>query len=115
VGREIPIRDAIIEMTSKRLGATCVVDADRTLLGIITDGDLRRILQNNTDVSHITAGMVMTKHPKTIPQNILAAAALQVMEEHSISQLVVVDASYRPVGMVHLHELVKAGLGGEVS
>jgi arabinose-5-phosphate isomerase len=113
VRRDIPIRDAIIEMTSKRLGATCVVGSDRKLLGIITDGDLRRFLQKTNDVTDITAEMVMTKHPKTITENLLAASALQVMETHNISQLIVVDRANRPVGMVHLHELVKAGLGGE--
>jgi arabinose-5-phosphate isomerase len=113
VGRDIPIRDAIIEMTSKRLGATCVVDANRKLIGIITDGDLRRFLQKTTDFTDTTAGMVMTKHPKTIRENMLAAVALQEMEAHSISQLIVVDGANRPVGVVHLHELVKAGLGGE--
>ena len=115
VQRNIPVRDAIIEMTSTRLGATCVVDSDRKLIGIITDGDLRRFLQNTTDVTHTTAEMVMTKHPKTITENVLAAVALQEMEAHNISQLIVVDRANRPVGMVHLHELVKAGLGGETS
>ncbi len=113
VNIDIPIRDAILEMTSKRLGATCVVDGNNTLLGIITDGDLRRLLQRTTDVTHITAGMVMTKHPKTITREILAAVALQEMEAHNIMQLIVVDAGLHPVGIVHLHDLVKAGLGGE--
>ncbi len=108
---DIHIRDAILEMTSKRLGATCVVDEQGKLTGIITDGDLRRILQKTTDVTNITAGMVMTKHPKTIGGDMLAAVALQEMEAHNITQLVVVDSSHRPVGVVHLHELVKAGLG----
>ncbi len=115
VGRTIPIRDAILEMTSKRLGATCVVDGDQTLVGIITDGDLRRFLQKTTDMTRITAEMVMTKHPKTIMGDVLAAVALQEMEAHNISQLIVVDDRNRPIGLVHLHELVKAGLGGEVS
>jgi arabinose-5-phosphate isomerase len=115
VRRDIPIRDAIIEMTSKRLGATCVVGADKKLIGIITDGDLRRFLQKTNDVTDITAEMVMTRRPKTITGNVLAAVALQEMETHKISQLIVVDASNRPVGMVHLHELVKAGLGGETA
>lgn len=114
VGRTIPIRDAILEMTSKRLGATCVVDGDETLVGIITDGDLRRFLQKTTDMTQTTAEMVMTRHPKTITGDVLAAVALQEMEAHNISQLIVVDTKNRPVGLVHLHELVKAGLGGEV-
>jgi arabinose-5-phosphate isomerase len=115
VHKDIPIRDAILEMTSKRLGATCVVDSDDKLLGIITDGDLRRLLQKTTDVTHITAGMVMNKHPKTITRDILAAVALQEMEAHNITQLLIVDSNHHPVGIVHLHELVKAGLGGETT
>lgn len=115
VHKDIPIRDAILEMTSKRLGATCVVDSDNTLIGIITDGDLRRLLQRTTDVTHITAGMVMNKHPKKITRDLLAAVALQEMEAHNITQLVIVDVNQHPIGIVHLHELVKAGLGGETS
>ncbi len=113
VKKHIPVRDAILEMTSKRLGATCVLDDDGSLVGIITDGDLRRLLQKTTDVTHTTAEMMMNKHPKTIRQDTLAAVALQEMEAHNITQLIIVDAQQRPVGMLHLHELVKAGLGGE--
>jgi arabinose-5-phosphate isomerase len=113
VRNDIPVREAILEMTSKRLGATCVVDRTGRLVGIVTDGDLRRMLQTTTDVVHTTAEMMMTKHPKTITRELLAAVALQEMEAHNITQLIVVDEGHRPVGMIHLHELVKAGLGGE--
>ncbi len=113
VKRDLPLRDAILEMTSKRLGATCVIDTDGKLIGIVTDGDLRRALQKTNDISNLTVEMMMNKHPKTIFPEILAAVALQEMEAHTITQLVVVDHDHRPVGMVHLHELVKAGLGGE--
>ena len=113
VKEDIAVRDAILEMTSKRLGATCVIGNDGKLVGLITDGDLRRLLQKTMDVTHITAGMTMTKHPKTISAETLAAVALQEMEAHNITQLIVVDRDHRPVGMVHLHELVKAGLGAE--
>ena len=113
VKRDIPMRDVILEMTSKRLGATCVVDNDGKLVGIITDGDLRRLLQKTMDVSNITAEKMMNKHPKTISPNLLAAVALQEMEAHNITQLVVVNEQHQPIGVVHLHELVKAGLGGE--
>lgn len=109
----VPVRDAILEITSGRLGATCVVDAQGVLVGIITDGDLRRLLQKTTDVTNISAEMVMTRHPKTITGDVLAALALQEMEAHSITQLIVVDAGNHPVGIIHLHELVKIGLGGE--
>lgn len=107
------LKDAILEMTTKRLGATCVTDADGRLSGIITDGDLRRLLQKTTDVSHHTAEQVMTKNPKTIRRGTLATLALQEMEQFSITQLIIVDEEHRPFGVVHLHDLVRAGLGGE--
>ncbi|MBI3195769.1 MAG: KpsF/GutQ family sugar-phosphate isomerase [Ignavibacteriae bacterium] len=113
VQNNVPLRDAILEITSKRLGATCVVDGNDKLIGIITDGDLRRLLQKTTDVTNITAEMAMTKRPKTLTKNILAEIALQEMEAFSITQLVVVDSDNHPIGMIHLHELVKAGLGNE--
>jgi arabinose-5-phosphate isomerase len=113
VRSSVPVRDAILEITSKRLGATCVVDDAGVLVGIITDGDLRRLLQKTTDVTNINAEMVMTRHPKTITGEILAALALQEMEAHAITQLIVVDAGNHPVGIIHLHELVKIGLGGD--
>jgi arabinose-5-phosphate isomerase len=113
VDGSVHLRDAILEITSKRLGATCVVDKSGTLIGIITDGDLRRMLQKTSDVTNITAEMMMNRHPKTIGPEMLAAVALQEMEAHNITQLVVVDEQKKPVGMIHLHELVKAGLGGD--
>ncbi len=113
VHQDVPVRDAILEITSKRLGATCVVDGRGILVGIVTDGDLRRLLQKTADVTNFTAASMMTRHPKTIAPDALAALALQEMEGHNITQLIVVDADHHPIGMVHLHELVKAGLGGE--
>lgn len=110
---EVPLSDAIVEMTTKRLGATCVVDAGGRLRGVITDGDLRRLLQRTKDVSNVSAGDAMTKNPKTIRRGLLAATALEEMESYSITQLIVVDEELRPVGMLHLHDLVKAGLGNE--
>ncbi len=113
VSEGVPVRDAILEISSKRLGATCVLDAKGKLSGIITDGDLRRILEKTTDLTGYTAAMVMTKNPKTITADQPAAAALRVMETHNITQLVVVDGSRRPLGVVHLHDLVKAGITDE--
>lgn len=116
-GEQIPkvllttnLRDTILEMTTKRMGATCVVDTTGVLRGVITDGDLRRLLQKTTEVSGVTAEQVMTKNPKTILLGSLAATALQEMETFKITQLIIVDKQHRPVGMVHIHELVKAGL-----
>lgn len=114
VREEVPLSEAIVEMTSKRLGATCIVDASGKLRGIITDGDLRRLLQRTKNVTNVTAAETMTKNPKTIRKGLLAATALEEMESYSITQLVVVDDDHRPIGMLHLHDLVKAGLGGDV-
>ena len=115
VRADLPLSDAIYVMTSKRLGATCVVDDRGMLVGIVTDGDLRRMLQRTSDISSLTAGQVMTKNPKTIRRDTLAVGALEEMEAFSITQLIVVDGANKPVGMVHLHDLVKAGLRSEAS
>lgn len=109
----VPLRDAIVEMTSKRLGCTLVVTPEGGLEGIITDGDLRRLLQRSEDISHMTASMVMSRNPKTALAGTLAVAVLQEMEAHKITQMIVVDIHGLPVGVVHLHELVNAGLGGD--
>ncbi|MCL5020239.1 MAG: KpsF/GutQ family sugar-phosphate isomerase [Bacteroidetes bacterium] len=116
-GKDIPtvlntasLRETILVMTSGRLGATCVVNSSGELAGIITDGDLRRLLQKSLDFSKMTAEDVMTRNPKVVKPNVLAVAAIEVMENFNITQLVVVNESHKPVGMLHLHDLVKAGL-----
>jgi arabinose-5-phosphate isomerase len=103
------LQKTIIEMTTKRLGATAVLDDSNTLIGVITDGDLRRLLQRDVDLKTITAADMMSHHPKTIEADILAVEALQIMRELSISQLIVLD-NQKYVGMVHLHDLLKEGL-----
>lgn len=105
-----PLKDSIIEITSKRLGATCVVDAEGCLAGIITDGDLRRLLEKDTDMTNLLAVDVMTSNPKTIHPHILASTALEIMEQFKITQLVVIENDRRPVGIVHLHDLIQQGL-----
>ncbi len=109
----VPLRDAIMEMTTKRLGCACIVDAQGKLEGMITDGDLRRLLQTTTDVTNTSAGMVMNKKPKIISKGALAVIALQEMESYSITQIIVVDHARVVVGVIHLHDLVKLGIGGE--
>lgn len=116
-GKDVPVvqedailSEAIYVMTSGRLGATCVVDGRGKLTGIITDGDLRRLLARMTNVADVRASEVMTRNPKTIRRGILAVVALEEMERFGITQLIVVDGDHKPVGMVHLHDLVKAGL-----
>ncbi|MBN1398030.1 MAG: KpsF/GutQ family sugar-phosphate isomerase [Bacteroidetes bacterium] len=115
VNENVSVSDAIVEISSKRLGATCVVNDSGVLCGMLTDGDLRRLLQKRIDISGLTVGKVMTTNPKTISQNMLAAQALEIMESFKITQLVVVNAGNHPVGILHLHSLVEAGLRGDSS
>ncbi len=103
------LQKTIIEMTTKRLGATAVLNELNQLIGVITDGDLRRLLQRDTNLKTITAADMMSKNPKTIEADVLAVEALQIMRELSISQLIVLD-NQQYVGMVHLHDLLKEGL-----
>jgi arabinose-5-phosphate isomerase len=109
VALETSIKDVILEISSKRLGATAVVTDKDHLLGIITDGDLRRMLQKQSDLSKITAADIMSGNPKTIERSELAVAALAKMQENSISQLVAMDGQ-RVVGFVHLHDLLREGI-----
>lgn len=111
VSSSASLREVILEMTAKCLGATAVVENEsQLLLGIITDGDLRRMLRNETKVDHLTAGNIMTPAPKTILAGTLAVKALELMREHSISQLPVCDPAGYFLGMIHLHDLVREGL-----
>lgn len=103
------LKEVILEISSKRLGATAVVDEAQKLQGIITDGDLRRMLQNNFDLSEIKAGDIMTKDPKTIFLDDYAVKAVEVMRTFNITQLVVQDNSSL-VGFVHIHDLMKEGI-----
>ncbi len=106
------MRDAIFEITSKRLGVTGVADADGNLVGVITDGDLRRALERYGDLLSRKASEVMTRNPKTIERDSLAARAVQKMEEYSITSLFVFNSGEDriPVGIIHLHDLLKAGI-----
>jgi arabinose-5-phosphate isomerase len=102
------LKDVIVEITKKRLGATAVVDNQKNLHGIITDGDLRRMLERNHVSENIRAQNIMSPHPKIIDPGELAVNALDVMRKHEISQIVVArDGKY--LGMVHLHDLLREG------
>ncbi|MBQ3710486.1 MAG: KpsF/GutQ family sugar-phosphate isomerase [Bacteroidales bacterium] len=108
VGPDDTLAQVIIEMTKKRLGATAVLDQGH-LVGIITDGDLRRMLLQHPDIEHVKASDIMTRNPKTIDENDLVADALQKMRHNSITQLPVLkDGSY--VGVIHLHDILKEGV-----
>ena len=103
------IKEVIIEMTQKRLGAAVVVSETANILGIITDGDLRRMLEKTDTFENLRAKDIMSSHPKTIAADILAVHALEEMRKHNISQLVVEhDDQY--AGIIHLHDLVKEGI-----
>ncbi len=109
VNPETSLRDVILEISSKRLGATAVVDESKNLLGIITDGDLRRMLQKETNIAQIKAADIMTRSPKTIDKGEFAVKALQLMQKNNITQLVVKEDT-RVAGFIHLHELLKEGI-----
>jgi arabinose-5-phosphate isomerase len=106
------MKDAIFEITSKRLGVTGVCDTEGHLVGVITDGDLRRALEKFSDLFNREASEVMTKNPKWIEKGALAAKAVQRMEEYSITSLFVFNKAGDnvPVGIIHLHDLLKAGV-----
>jgi arabinose-5-phosphate isomerase len=97
--------DVVHEMSSKRLGMTCVVDDNGRLVGVVTDGDLRRLMSRTSDVVGRTAAEVMTPKPVTIARTVLAVEALKVMETHKITSVVVVDGERAVEGVVHLHDL----------
>lgn len=110
VSENTPIKDALFEITSKRLGITGVVDGGGKLTGVITDGDLRRGLESRGDIFRYNANQLMTRNPKNIAADSLAAEAVALMEQHSITCLFVLQDDCKPVGVIHLHDLLKAGL-----
>ncbi len=117
VPADTPFKETVIEITTKRLGVTGVVDGAGGLLGMVTDGDLRRAFERAPDVRLLTARELMTSNPKTVdraPLTIdgaaLAAEALAIMERFSITSLFIVDPARRPVGILHIHDLLHAGV-----
>lgn len=110
VSEDTLMKDAIYEISSKKLGVTIVKDKDDRISGIITDGDLRRLLVKEVDILHKRAGDVMTRNPKSIDRDSLAAKAVGVMESHKITSLVVADKKGKIEGIVHLHDLLELGV-----
>ncbi len=109
VGADATLSDALLEMSRKRLGMTAVVDAEGTLLGLYTDGDLRRSLADPaTDVRNTRIDQVMTRTPITIDADALAVEAAQLMEQHKINALLVIDGDRRVVGALNIHDLLRA-------
>ena len=111
VREETPMKEALFEITSKRLGVTGVVDGEGRLVGVITDGDLRRGLEKKGDIFRLKAAELMTRGPKAIAAEMLAAEAVAVMEQFPITSLFILDQqSKKPIGVIHLHDIIKAGV-----
>ena len=110
VRQEESIQRTILEMTSKRLGATAVVGPEGNLCGIVTDGDLRRMLERGQDMNALCARDIMSSTPKVVNEDELAVKALQMMRQNSITQLIVVNEQGQYRGFVHLHDLIREGL-----
>ncbi|WP_454781188.1 KpsF/GutQ family sugar-phosphate isomerase [Legionella sp. WA2022007384] len=104
------VTEALLEVTDKKLGMTCVIDNKGYLVGVYTDGDIRRTLTRQYDINTTPIKEVMTRNPRTIPMGILAAEALTIMQKHSITSLIVIDEEKRPTAVLHLHDLLKAGV-----
>ncbi|OGR27407.1 MAG: hypothetical protein A2139_14645 [Desulfobacca sp. RBG_16_60_12] len=106
-----PLRETLGVMTAGRLGVACVVDGASRLFGVITDGDLRRLLESRADPLKLTAGEAMTREPKSITADALTARAIYLMETHAITSLPVVDSGGALVGLLHMHDIMKLETG----
>ncbi len=109
VTEQATIKDALLEVSRKGLGMTAIIGNNQKLTGVFTDGDLRRLLDNRTDIHSTTIGEVMTRNPATISAQVLAAEGLKLMEDHKISGLLVTEDECL-VGALNMHDLLKAGV-----
>jgi arabinose-5-phosphate isomerase len=107
------IPEALIEISSKKLGMTCVVNRAKQLLGVLTDGDIRRCLMDQVDIYRTKAADIMNAHPKTINANVLAHDALIEMQKNSITSLIIIDKQQCPIGVLHIHHLIRSGFSIE--
>jgi arabinose-5-phosphate isomerase len=111
VSTETLMSKTVVEMSSKRLGHCIVIYKNGKMAGVVTDGDVRRGLEKwGSKLFSLASKKIMTKNPKTIFQDELAAKALSIMEDYSITALVVPDAQGKPVGIVHLHDILRQGI-----
>ncbi len=110
VNASASVADVIVEISEKRLGVTAVTNEDGTLVGIITDGDIRRMLRKTLEIASLTAEDIMSKNPKTITEDAMAVKALDTLENNNITQILVVDSNKKYLGVVHLHDLIKEGI-----
>ena len=104
------ISKVIVEISEKRLGVTAVLNSEKTIVGIITDGDIRRMLSRSTKIDNFTAKDIMGINPKTILDNAMAVEALERLENNNITQILVTDTANNYIGVVHLHDLIKEGI-----
>lgn len=107
---ESPLQNALLEMTEKGFGMTTIVDEKGMLLGVFTDGDLRRVIDSKINLSSALIKDVMSPNPKTINQDILAAETLNIMQQNSITAVIIEDEKKHPVGVVHMHDILRAGV-----
>ena len=110
VREDTALTQALVEMTQKGLGITTILDKDNKLCGVFTDGDLRRVIDHKVDINQAQIKDVMSPNPSCIDQHMLAAEALGLMEKKSITALIVADQSKQPIGVVHMHDILKAGI-----
>ena len=107
---ETPLHNALLEMTEKGFGMTTITNTQGELLGVFTDGDLRRIIDSKTNISSVNMSQVMTENPKTVNHDMLVAEALTIMEKASITAVVVEDTRNHPIGVLHMHDILRAGV-----
>jgi arabinose-5-phosphate isomerase len=107
---DTPLKDVIIEISNKRMGATVVVDNRETVLGMVTDGDIRRLLEKTSSLGNVTARDIMNTQPKKIIMGAMATEALELMRQHDINQVIVINQQQVYCGIIHLHDLLQEGL-----
>ncbi len=110
VSEETPLTQTLVEMTQKGLGITTVLDSNGKLSGVFTDGDLRRAIDNKIDINKAIIKEVMSPNPSYINEQMLAAEALGLMEQRSITALIVADDSQHPIGVIHMHDILRSGI-----
>ncbi|WP_461480564.1 KpsF/GutQ family sugar-phosphate isomerase [Porticoccus sp.] len=110
VREDTPLKHALLEMTTKGFGMTTVINEAGTLLGVFTDGDLRRAVDNNIDINHTQIGQLIKHRCQSVHRELLAAEALKIMEDNKITALVVEDSTMHPIGVLHMHDILRAGV-----
>jgi arabinose-5-phosphate isomerase len=110
VNTHTPLKDVIVEISNKRMGAAVVENTEGLVAGMITDGDIRRLLEKTTNLEHVTAADIMNEQPKTIISGAMAADALEMMKLHDINQVIVINKDKTYCGIIHLHDLLQEGL-----